>query len=81
MLSLRTAAGLLAAADSSRAAATLLTSIGLTGVARPLDAEHRAAVGLTDAFRDVHVVAGPGAVRALVGRVATGPPLREQLSR
>ena len=81
MLTLRTAAALLAVADSPKATATLLAAIGIAGVARPLDAERRAAIGLTDALREVHVTAGPGSVRVLAACVATGPPLREQLSR
>jgi Eco57I restriction-modification methylase len=81
VLSIRTAAGLLASADEPPQTARMLASLGITGIPRRLGAEQRTAIGLSSDFRDPQLVAGPGAVRALVGCVAQGPPLREHLSR
>lgn len=81
MLTIRTAAALLQAADSAGPLAALLASVGITGTPRPLDAARRQAIGATEQTRDLQVVAGPGTVRALIVCVRDGPPLREQLAR
>ncbi|HUX34909.1 MAG TPA: DNA methyltransferase [Gemmatimonadaceae bacterium] len=81
MLTLRTAAALLGAADSAGPLAALLASVGITGTPRPLDATRRDAIGAMEQTRELQVVAGPGAVRALIACVRDGPPLREQLGR
>ncbi|HVA57924.1 MAG TPA: DNA methyltransferase [Gemmatimonadaceae bacterium] len=81
MLTLRTAAVLLASADSTAALSTLLHAIGVRGPARALDADQRSAIGLASTLSEVHVAAGPGAVRALVARVRDGAPIREQIPR
>lgn len=81
MLSLRTAAALLAAADSPQAIATLLASIGIAGVARPLDARQLKALGVGETLRDAHFIASGETLRAVAAIVRDGPPLREQLPR
>ncbi len=81
MLSPRTAAALLAAADSPHAIATLLASVGIDGVARPLDAGRRSAIGLTESFRDLTFIPVGNGGCALAGVIGAGPPLREQLPR
>ncbi|MDE3153224.1 MAG: N-6 DNA methylase [Gemmatimonadota bacterium] len=81
MLTLRSAAGLLAAADSPAALSRLVATLGVGGAPRPLDAARREAIGLPSTFDDAHVAAGPGHVRALTAVVRQGDPLREQLPR
>ena len=81
MLTIRTAASLLSAADSAAALEPLIAATGLPGRAHRLDAAHRTALGLPDQFRDARIVAGPGDLRALVACVTQGPPLREQLPK
>ncbi len=81
MLTLRAAAALLAAADSVAALAALVAPLGVTGPPRALDAARRRVIGAGSRLRDAHVAAGPGEVRALLGRVREGPPLRDQLPR
>ena len=75
------AAALLAAADSGPPLATLLAALGVGGVPRTLDANRRDALGITAALPDAQVAAGPGMMRALLGRLSSGPPAREQLPR
>src|SRR5487761_2333818 len=55
---LRTAAVLLASADSTAALSTLLHAIGVRGPARALDADQRSAIGLASTLSEVHVAAG-----------------------
>jgi Eco57I restriction-modification methylase len=81
VLTLRAAAELLHAADSPPALRALLAPLGISGVLQPLDASHRAALGVIDFPHSWHIVAGPGNVRALVGVARKGPTLRELLPR
>lgn len=81
VLTLRAAAALLSAADSPSTLAELVAATGHPGVLRPLDATHRAALGITEVFRDAQIIAGPGDLRTIVARISQGPPLREQLAK
>ncbi len=81
MLTPRTAAALLAAADSPRAIAALLASVGIAGVARPLDARRRSAIGLPESIRDAQFIPVGAGGCALAGVIEGGPPLRDQLPR
>lgn len=81
MLTLRSAAGLLAAADSPAALSRLVAALGVAGTPRVLDAARRDAIGLPSTFAQPHVAAGPGHVRVLTAIVHGGGPLHEQLPR
>ncbi|MHB1863441.1 MAG: Eco57I restriction-modification methylase domain-containing protein [Gemmatimonadaceae bacterium] len=81
MLTVRTAAALVGAADSLDALAALVAAVGVTGAPQTLDAPHRAELNLPRCVRHARVAAGPGMARALLVLLDDGPPLRDQLLR
>ncbi|MEO6528014.1 MAG: N-6 DNA methylase, partial [Gemmatimonadaceae bacterium] len=66
MRTLRHAAALLAAATSADTLLPIAIELGLEPVSRPLDLRTRASLGVPAHVRDVRIVRGPGALRALL---------------
>lgn len=80
MLTLRHAAELLAATSSLDALAAAVAPLGFTGPALPLDAEAREQLGLSLTLREVRVVRGRGALRAMLILASPDAALRGQLT-
>jgi len=81
VLTLRAAAELLSAAHSIDALIPIAAAAGCDGVPAPLDLETRRGLGFGVEVIDVRVVAGPGALRALLLELRDDRPLRELLPR
>ncbi len=80
MPTLRTAAELLAAADSLDALEPIAALIGC-GAASPLDDGARRSLGLDAVVRDARIAAGAGAIRALLATATEERALRDVLPR
>jgi hypothetical protein len=78
---LRSAAELIAAADSIDRLQPIARLVGCTGSAEPLDEETRRALGLDETILAARVAAGSGALRALLLEVADQAELREVVQR
>lgn len=81
MLTVRSAAALVSAADSLDALAALVAAVGIPGAPQPLDASHRAELDLPAFVRQARIAAGPGLARTLLILLDDGPPLRDQIPR
>ncbi|HVX38301.1 MAG TPA: N-6 DNA methylase, partial [Gemmatimonadaceae bacterium] len=81
MQTLRSAAALLAAADSVDRLAPVATALGCDCPPAPLDHDTQRALGITEYARDARIVAGPGAIRILLLEFAVAIPIRERLPR
>jgi len=78
---LRAAAELIAAADSTDGLQPIARGIGCTGIAEPLDDETRRALGLDESILEARIAAGAGALRALLLVAADDASLREAIQR
>lgn len=79
--SLRSAAELLASADSAAGLAAIARSIGCDGDPAPLDIEARHRLGLDERVVDASVARGRGSLRALLLIVRDDAALRETLAK
>jgi hypothetical protein len=78
---LRAAAELLAAVDSIDRLTPIAAAIGCDGDPAALDLATRRSLGFDDSVIDARIVAGPGALRALLISVSGDQPMREMLPR
>ena len=81
MLTLRTAADLLARAATADDLAPLATLLGCAAPPAPLDGPTRQALGVPAELTGVRVAAGPGALRALIAEGGGGVSMRESVGR
>ena len=79
--SLRAAAGLLAAADTTTGLAAIARSIGCDGDPAPLARDAQRGLGLDDAVVDASVALGAGSLRALLLTMRDDVSMREVLPR
>ncbi len=79
MLTLRSAAQLLAAATSLDGLAPLAAAAGFRAAPLPLDADTRSGLGLDGLAADARIVAGNGTLRALLVLAAPGASLRDRI--
>ena len=81
MLSLKTAATLLAHALDTDALAPLVAAVGFADAPLPLDRETRDGLGIVDTLvDDARIVRGAGTLRALLCACPPSPPLRETIA-
>jgi hypothetical protein len=80
VLTLRTAASLLAAASSHDSLLPVARALGFAGRASPLDQRARCGVGLGAETVAASVIAGDGALRVLVVELQEAAPVREILT-
>ncbi len=80
MLTLRSAAQLLAVASTVSTLAPIAAAAGFTEPPLPLDDAARTALGVREAACDVRVIAGPGTLRALLVECPARVPLRESIA-
>jgi hypothetical protein len=80
VLTLRSAADLLAAAGSLDALTQVAAAAGFRGTPLPLDAAMRSALGLDGLARDTRIISGTGTLRALLVLAEPGAPLRDRVT-
>ncbi len=81
MLTIRSAAALLARADSLDSARPLLRALGFTAQPHVVDAALRSALGLHGVVSRARVLAGEGSLRALLAIVPDAPDVRDSARR
>lgn len=81
MLTIRSAATLLARVDSLETMRPLLRELGFAGAPHTVDAALRSALGLTDCVLRARLLAGPGGLRALAAVLPEDADAREATRR